>query len=205
MRGLPRDPRNLKERAMDAFWDELTARGWQKLRLSTIIRATGCSRSGFYHHFRGKLDLFLMAYARHSESTRRSLDAGLLSGQDVEAIVKADVLATLASAKSELIIPALLEVFVEASRDPKLRKLIARDFSTKGDACTRLFQDGQRRGQLRKDVAAETMFGSLYAAIFGHYLLHFALGDPRPLHQTLRAQLDLCFQGLLARPKRASA
>lgn len=59
------DERELKQRIIDASFELFSTKGYDKTRISDIIKSAECSKGGFYHHFSSKqevLDDMLYAY-----------------------------------------------------------------------------------------------------------------------------------------------
>lgn len=158
---------------IDAALELLRECGPVEFRIDELVRRTGVSIGGIYHHFGDRSGLLREAYVSAIEEVQRHdtevLAAMLTSIDSVEALV-----AGLRQLTVETISPARLaaremriEALALARRDPELLRRIIEVQTEVADAHIDAFRELQRRGWMKAEVDPYMFFLSIAGNTLG--------------------------------------
>jgi len=197
-----REQRKLETRAhlLDAASELFAGQGFDETTYDDIARAAGVARQTVFNHYPRKEDFVIAWGARRREEVARALDGGAFAREPA-----ADRLALMMRvfANSYERSPAAGRVYTIAWvkwGGPVLEEpILAAQFAA-------VVADGQRAGEIRADINADTA-GQLLRAAYFDALWRWASPrrppDAPSLFTELLARLELVLTGLYAEPERA--
>jgi TetR/AcrR family transcriptional regulator, cholesterol catabolism regulator len=198
-----RQQRKLETRArlLDAASELFVAQGFDETTYDDIARAAGVARQTVFNHYPRKEDFVIAWGGRRREEAARALARSAFTGEPAVARL-ALIMRVLANSYERA--PAEGRVYALAWvkwGGPILEEpFLASQFAA-------VIADGQRAGEIRGDVAAETA-GQLIRAGYFDALWRWASPgrqeDAPPLFAELLARLELVLTGLCAEPERAA-
>lgn len=186
-----------RDRILEAATRCFARRGFHEATIQDICDAAGLSKGGLYTYFRSK-DEILAALVEHNLADGMRW-ATAAAGQETSALRR---LGRVADAMVETVFEGnggkaytpqlMLEVWAEASKDPKLGELLARGYEQWRTFIAQLFREGIASGEIRADIDPGEL-AAIVVAVFDGLALQESLTktnvDWRRVLATLRLAL----------------
>ena len=186
-----------RERLVAGTAELLWERGYVGTSPAAILQRSGVGQGSLYHHFRGKEDLAVAAIEASAATLRDAARAALEGpGTAYERLERfllreRDV---LRGCRIGRLTQDPEVVVTEALRAP-----VAEALRWVRGALAEAVRDGQARGELDPDVAADDVAATVLATLQGGYVLARAEGDPERFRSAVRGTLVL-LRGLVRHP-----
>lgn len=159
--------------------------GMEAARVEDIVAAAKVSWGTFFHYFPAKEDVLLVAAADVCRAYADAVGDGLEAGRDTETVLRAGFTAMRAAALDATDSPALrgqLTLYV-LNHPGRLTAFLSEEVVPPIAATTAVIAEGQRRGEIRDDEAAEALAVILMYAVLLSARRGATIGQPgdRPL------------------------
>ena len=196
---MSRNPDETRKRLLQSAFEEIHVHGYQGMRVDKVLSKASLQKGAFYHHFSSKLDL---AYAVLEEIVCPMLDAIWLDPIENIQNPLEDFLTMLDSIGDR--IPTsfqehgcpLNNIAQEmASQDKGFQERVSKQFKNWIKVYTQLFEQAQKKGQVRIDIEATEAARFLIAALEGCISVSKAEQSAEQW-QACRSQLSIYLQGL---------
>jgi TetR/AcrR family transcriptional regulator, transcriptional repressor of aconitase len=143
--------------------------GFHKATMRDIVREAGLSAGSIYNLFFGKQEIVAAIAARRHDEERSVFEEALKQSTAVKSLeaVRDYFLSELNSPKQRMRRRVTVQLWAEAQHDSTLQR-VARDTFAKPYKLLRdLLTEGQRRGEIAKQIDADAMARFLIAAFHG--------------------------------------
>jgi AcrR family transcriptional regulator len=166
--------------------------GYGQTSVDAIIDAAGISKGAFYHHFDSKEGLFNALIELRVRDCAEQMAGAVRSSGSLRDAVEGLAQAGVQSLKTD---PAWLRLYMEfwlqASRDPVARKVVARSMSQCRDLIAQMLRMGQATGLVRQDLDPDAA-AAILNGVFDGVALQSEI-DPRAvdLDKLIRPMADL--------------
>jgi AcrR family transcriptional regulator len=132
----------------------LQARGYGGARISEIAREAGVTPGSIYNHFPSKAELLTAAIAEQAPDVIGSL----LSDGEVGSVIAAfRQIGTSLDEHARSMGPLLLELIVNARRDPEVADVVVAEFATKEALTTDVIRLARERGEVDPGLDVEAL------------------------------------------------
>ena len=189
-----------RHRIMSTAVHMFATQGYDASGVAEICRAAGVSKGAFYHHFLGKLDLFVAVL----EEWLTGLDAEIerlrgISGSVTESLLAMTGMMGQVFLQAEGQLPMFLEFWVQAVRNPEIEGLVMAPYRRYRQFFAGVIQQGVDQGEFA-DVDADMAAGMLVSIAVGYIVQ--GLGDPTGMDWSKQAQqgLETIIRGMQRRP-----
>ena len=178
-----------RHRIMSTAVHLFATQGYDASGVAEICRAAGVSKGAFYHHFPGKLDLFVAVL----EEWLTGLDAEIerlrsISGSVTESLLAMTGMMGQVFLQAEGQLPMFLEFWVQAVRNPEIEGLVMAPYRRYRQFFAGVIQQGVDQGEFA-DVDADMAAGLLVSIAVGYIVQ--GLGDPTGMDWSKQAQQGL--------------
>jgi TetR/AcrR family transcriptional regulator, transcriptional repressor for nem operon len=162
--------------------------GYQGASISDIMLATGLKKGGIYRHFTSKEELSLEAFHFAAGKLSERFEAALAGKSSARERLRA-IVNVYARIPIDPPVPGgcpLLNAAVEADDgNPELRKAAQGVMKGLLQALRGMLRDGQKAGELRRDLDVEASAHVLVAQLEGAVMLARLYGSQAPMRHTL--------------------
>jgi AcrR family transcriptional regulator len=192
----------LRDEIIDAAFDVFAERGYHQAGVADIASRVGIGHSTFYRHFESKRDILdqvisglidRLLGALTAENAPDAATSLVEYRHQVHRI--ADVLEQICS-DSRVVRMLLIQA---AGVDTELEKKTFELFDLAATLTAGYFENGRDRGYLRADLDCAATAHAVVGMIVGSAMLTLnPKPDPMPRDRTIKAAVDLMFDGLIA-------
>jgi TetR/AcrR family transcriptional repressor of nem operon len=177
-----------RDRIIESTQQLLWERGYVAVSPKDIQERAGAGQGSMYHHFEGKADLAAVAIERSAAAFREGAEQRLAEpGTSLERI--RGYLLRSRDALKGCQIGRLCQdpQIVSASQ---LRQPLATTFEWLHLRLKGIIEEGQRNGEIRREIDADDVAAVLIAAIQGGYVLASAARSSTPFDRSIRGALS---------------
>lgn len=195
--GSGRRAGNKKTRILKSAVKVFARKGFHETKVAEIARAAGVADGTIYLYFKNKDDLLISLFEDQMDRLNEQLRSDLNGLPDTALRVRHVVRCQLGHVKDHRDLAEVLSVTLRQS-NRFLRQFAAPKFSEYLDIIAEVIAEGQRKGEIRDDVAPRVVARALYGALDG-LMLTWALGRS-PASRLERAALqvaDVLVRGLI--------
>jgi len=168
-----RDPEKTRKRLLQAAFQEVYKSGFQGTDLDSILASAGVTKGALYHHFESKEGLgYALVDEVIADITREKWLEPLRGATDpLDALSK--IFQSTSLRDEDVILGCPLNNLSQemSPLDEGFRKRLARVFAIWHGAIAGALRDGQKRGQVKKDIDADETATFLMAAYEGYISL----------------------------------
>jgi TetR/AcrR family transcriptional regulator, transcriptional repressor for nem operon len=198
---MARNPKQTRQRLLEAAFEEIHNHGFQGMRVDEVLCKTGLQKGAFYHHFKSKIEL---GYAVLEEEVAPMLESIWLTPLETIQNPVTDLPRMLTELSGR--IPdrirehgcPLNNLAQEmSSQDKGFQIRIASQFNNWIETYTQLFEKAQANGYVRSDIKAEEIARFVIASLEGCISI-FKVEQAPQQWQACQSQLELYLQGLQA-------
>jgi AcrR family transcriptional regulator len=172
-------------------------KGYHATRIDDVAERAGLSKGAVYHHFPSKQAVFIAVLDKMMEELIGALVAAEAAQAGVADTVRRMLVMTAGMTAQQSLAGAMFDLFVLAMRDDEFRARIRHHYNEAFVACTRLFQRGIDRGELREALDAEVAARSFLMALDGIILDHLVMDEVPQMATTIVAFGEHILGGLL--------
>jgi AcrR family transcriptional regulator len=143
--------------------------GFHKATMRDIVQESGLSAGAIYNLFSSKQEIIAAIAARRHDEERRLFEEALQQATVAKSLkaIRDHFLSELNSPKQRMRRRVTVQLWAEAQHDSTLQK-VARDTFAKPYKLLRdLLTEGQRRGEIARQIDADAMARSVIAAFHG--------------------------------------
>jgi AcrR family transcriptional regulator len=143
--------------------------GFHKATMRDIVRESGLSAGAIYNLFSSKQEIIAAIAARRHDDERRVFEEALkqpTATKSLEAI-RDHFLSDLDNPKQRMRRRVTVQLWAEAQHDLKLQKVARDTFAKPHKLLRELLIEGQRRGQVSRQIDTDAMARFLIAAFHG--------------------------------------
>jgi AcrR family transcriptional regulator len=173
--------------AIDCF----ARHGFQGSSIDRIARAAGVTKGALYYHFRDKEDLLLEAVKNRIGEFERHVVEAVASSDDAHErlrhVIDACFFTATASNHRRFIITLMVEAL---DTNPRLSEQFRKVLRRMRGFLAEVVADGQRRGTVRPDVAADQAAALVAGTIMGAEIQHYQDPGEVDLRRVLDAHLQ---------------
>ncbi|HKL59321.1 MAG TPA: TetR/AcrR family transcriptional regulator [Sphaerochaeta sp.] len=174
-------PEEKQQLILTTATEEFAQKGYEKANINTIAEKAGISVGSLYKYFTSKEDLFLKAVHEGTVFLAKTLEPIIESNQSIidklSSIIK--VIQTTSREHQSLI--KLYNEMTSVGNTALAQRLSQEVETISSDAYTRILQEGQQRGEVRKDIDPrlcsffmDNLFMSLqFSYVNGYYIQRF--------------------------------
>ena len=178
-----RDPEKTRKRLLQAAFQEVYRSGFQGTDLDSILASAGVTKGALYHHFESKEGLgYALVDEVMADITREKWLEPLRGATDpLDALSK--IFQSTSLRDEDVILGCPLNNLSQemSPLDEGFRKRLARVFAIWHGAIAGALRDGQKRGQVKRDIDADETATFLMAAYEGYISLAKNSQDHRVL------------------------
>ena len=181
-----------RQQILDAAVDCFARQGFHAASMQDIFTASGLSAGAVYRYFPSKSDLIRAIASEGLQSTLSMLDdaiADASQGPDVPAV--ADIISLLVTRAGQeplaRLRPVILQVWLEADRDPEMRELATEVFRKLACRIRDLLELHARAGRLPAGTDTTALARLILATIQGYLVQYTIMPDPPEIATAARA------------------
>lgn len=174
-----------RDRIFEAALEVCAEQGYHGTRMDEIVRRSGVSKGGVYHHFESKRELFLQLFDN-------------LTAQVLEEAEEFSPEATTAEALGQMfqafdawlmdtrLLRAMTEFYLLGLQDEQMAERFARSYRGVMEFGTALIVRGMERGEVDPSLDPARTVDALFPAADGLVVMHLILGSADRVQQALR-------------------
>jgi len=163
-----------RARILKAAIKVFARKGFHGARVAEIARSAGVADGTIYNYFKNKDDLLICLFEEHVSQLNGELRKGLADLPDTSARIHHIVRCQIGSLREQRELAEVLSVTLRQS-NRFLRQFAAPTFTDYLDVMAEVIAEGQKRGEVREDVAPHIVARALFGAFDG-LMLTWALG-----------------------------
>jgi len=161
-----------RDRILEAATRCFAQRGFHEATIQDICDHAGLSKGGLYTYFRSKDEILAALIEYNLNDAMRWATSAAAQGtsalQRLERIAETLIESVLDGNGAKAQTPQLmLEVWAEASKDPRLGDLLARGYDQWRTFIAQLFREGIASGEIRADIDPEVLAAIVVAMFDG--------------------------------------
>lgn len=176
------------DRAKDTFW----AKGYEATSMNLLLKRMGINRGSFYDTFQSKRDVLIRALRQYDARNRTALLRAAAAGKPPREAIAAIFRGAIDGSRGPqsrhgcLLVNSALEV---APKDAEAARIVRDGFRDIERLFTQLIRQGQRTGEIRKDLDAEGTGRILLSQLVGLMVLVRA-GASKPVLKSVVEQVE---------------
>ena len=177
---------------LDAAYGVFSDQGYGQASVDAIVSAAGISKGAFYHHFDSKEQLFnALLEDRVRDCAERMSEATSPARSLHEAVENLTRVGIEAYEGDPAWFRLFIEFWLQATREPSARLLVARSMSHCRELVAGMLKSGQASGAVRAELDPDTA-AAILIGVFDGVMLQAAV-DPQtvPLREISRHLTDL--------------
>jgi len=195
-RGGRRKSPEKRKRILKAATKVFAQKGFHGARVTEIARAAGVAEGTIYLYFKNKEDLLVSLFETHVSQLNEELRETLKTLPDSPTRLRYIVDCQLGQIRDSRELAEVLSITLRQS-NRFLRQFAAPRFTEYLEVISQVVEEGQRTGEIRRDVTPLTVARALFGALDG-LLLTWALGraPASRLERAGKQVADVIVQGL---------
>jgi len=195
-RGGRRKSPEKRKRILKAATKVFAQKGFHGARVTEIARAAGVAEGTIYLYFKNKEDLLVSLFETHVSQLNEELRETLKTLPDSPTRLRYIVDCQLGQIRDSRELAEVLSITLRQS-NRFLRQFAAPRFTEYLEVISQVVEEGQRPGEIRRDVTPLTVARALFGALDG-LLLTWALGraPASRLERAGKQVADVIVQGL---------
>jgi len=198
----PKEPEVSRQEFIDAAYELFVQKGFHDTSVDDVIKRSGRSKGGFYHHFNSKAELFGEMFEGFFQKAVEPFEQAMRADISIEAVLSKGFEKHQEQFGDIATIKAGLELFFVAMRDPDAKKIIVRI----NDAGKRFVATVLRR--LVRDKVIRPLGRNLaptaemiYHGMRGIALMEVVLNDGKDLYPKMSRYLRYELDNLRPKPR----
>lgn len=174
-----------REKIFEAALEVCAEHGYHGTRMDEIVRRSGVSKGGVYHHFKSKRELFLQLFDVLTERILQEAEGFSREATTEEAVHQMFHAfdAWLADAR---LMRALTEFYLLGLQDHEMAERFAASYRGVLQFGVALLERGIERGEVDASLDPERTVHALFPAADGLVVMHMILGTADRLEQALK-------------------
>jgi AcrR family transcriptional regulator len=138
---------------LKAAYQTFSDRGYGQTRIDSILARAGISKGAFYHHFDGKEDIFNALLEEHVRRCADDMAEAVKEARSLPEALEAIVASSIEAYTRDPVWTRLfMEFWVQATRDPFSRSVLARSMAQCRSLSERVLREAQASGVVRLDL-----------------------------------------------------
>lgn len=174
-------PEEKQQLILNTATEEFANNGYEKANINTIAEKAGISVGSLYKYFTSKEDLFLMAVHEGSAFLAKTLEPIISSDQSLIEKLYAIIRVIQSTSREHQSLIKLYGEMTSVGNAELVQRLSHEIESISSDAYAKLLEEGQQRGEVRKDIDprlgaffVDNLFMSLqFSYVNGYYIQRF--------------------------------
>lgn len=161
--------------------EEFAQKGYEKANINVIAEKAGISVGSLYKYFTSKEDLFLMTVHEGTAFLSRTLEPIIESDQSIIEKLRSIIQVIQTTSREHQSLIKLYSEMTSVGNSDLVQRLSQETETISSEAYTKLLQEGQQRGEVRKDIDprlgaffVDNLFMSLqFSYVSGYYIQRF--------------------------------
>jgi AcrR family transcriptional regulator len=122
----PKEPEVSRQEFIDAAYELFVQKGYHDTSVDDVIKRSGRSKGGFYHHFDSKAELFVAMFEGIFQKAVEPFDGAFLEDLSIEEALSRGFERQQEQFGDIKVVKAGLELFFVALRDPEAKRIVRR-------------------------------------------------------------------------------
>ena len=145
-------PEEKQQLILDTATEEFAHNGYEKTNINVIAEKAGISVGSLYKYFTSKEDLFLMTVHEGSLFLAKTLEPIISSDQSIIEKLRSIIQVIQTTCREHQSLIKLYSEMTSVGNADLVQRLSHEIESISSDAYTKILEEGQRRGEVRKDI-----------------------------------------------------
>jgi len=186
-----------RDRLIDAFYRMAIRKGFDRTSVNDVLEVAGVKKGSFYYHFADKESLGLAVLERDQADFYAMIDACLDAPTPLEGIRRFLAKALQKHRQNGFVGGCLWgNTALEMSdSNAQYATLVHQTFIVWGAKIEKAVREGQKCGQIRRDLSSESLAQWIVASIEGGIMLSRLAKNPGPLNNCIKTMKIMLLPG----------